>query len=55
MLQVGDRVWWKATESTRLRGTVRELDTNTTVAVLPDGDTDLLYLDAAQLHREDAQ
>ncbi|MFV8317075.1 YqaJ viral recombinase family protein [Mycobacterium sp. 23] len=45
----GEHVWWKTTESSVLRGTVREAAERP--GVQPDGETDLLYLDAEQLHR----
>jgi len=45
----GERVWWKTTESSVLRGTVREAAERP--GVQPDGETDLLYLDADQLNR----
>jgi hypothetical protein len=47
---IGTRVWWHATPSTVLRGTVRVLEDRP--GVQPDGDLDLLYLDAEQLYRE---
>lgn len=47
--KLGERVWWKSTESTRLRGVVREIDERP--GVQPDGQTDLLYLDDDQLNR----
>lgn len=46
---LGERVWWKATESAQLRGTIREPAERP--GIQPDGDPDLLYLDADQLHR----
>lgn len=46
---VGERVWWKATETTQIRGVVREAEDRP--GVQPDGETDLVYLDAEQLNR----
>lgn len=47
---VGQRVWWKHTDECRLFGTVEVLEERP--GVRPDGDLDLLYLDADQLHVE---
>lgn len=46
---INDRVWWRTTPHCVLIGTVKELDTDTTIAVKPDDDPDLLYLDVEQL------
>ncbi|POY10461.1 PD-(D/E)XK nuclease-like domain-containing protein [Mycobacterium kansasii] len=46
---IGERVWWKTTESTILRGTIRELEDRP--GVQTDDEAGLLYLDAEQLHR----
>jgi len=47
-LAIGDRVWWQTTASTVKYGTVAILEDRP--GVQPDGDPDLLYLDAAQIH-----
>jgi hypothetical protein len=47
-LTVGTRVWWHHTDECRLFGTVEVLEERP--GVRPDGDPDLLYLDADQLH-----
>lgn len=47
--RIDDRVWWRTTDTTIARGTVRELEDRP--GVQPDGETDLLYLDAEQLHQ----
>jgi hypothetical protein len=46
-LTVGTRVWWYHTDECRLFGTVEVLEERP--GVRPDGDPDLLYLDADQL------
>jgi hypothetical protein len=46
---IGDRVSWHHTKNHIRHGTIHELDTNTTAAVQPDDDTNLLYLNTAQL------
>jgi hypothetical protein len=45
---VGQRVWWHHTDECRLFGTVEVLEERP--GVRPDGDPDLLYLDADQLY-----
>ncbi|WP_104151120.1 PD-(D/E)XK nuclease-like domain-containing protein [Mycobacterium intracellulare] len=47
--QVGERVWWKTSASVTLRGIVRAAEERP--GVQPDGERNLLYLDADQLHR----
>jgi hypothetical protein len=49
VFRIGDRVWWQITDAATQRGTVRELEDRP--GVQPDGEHDLLYLDADQLHR----
>jgi hypothetical protein len=44
-----DRVFWWHTSTVMRRGTVKELDTNTTIGVLPDDGRSILYLKASQL------
>lgn len=45
----GDRVWWWHTSNVMRRGTVEELDTNTTVGVRPDDGRSVIYLQTRQL------
>jgi hypothetical protein len=46
---VGDRVWWWHTRNHIRRGTVEELDTNTTIGVRPDDGHSIIYLQKRQL------
>lgn len=49
----GDRVWWWHTANYMRRGVVHELDTDTSIGVLPDDQNGLLYLHASQLNHVD--
>jgi hypothetical protein len=47
--RTGERIWWQITDAATQRGTIRVLEDRP--GVQPDGEHDLLYLDAEQLHR----
>lgn len=51
---VGERVSWWHTSNLMRRGTIRELDTNTTIGVEPDDfKGKILYLQSTQLQHID--